>query len=145
MWSWSQVGDVGRGVTWPITRHTEESFVGAGATLSAPLFWLSLHAPVPQQIHVCEGCECNIQVNLWKPVSLTKCFSLSFFFFFGLPLLACHTPLTALEFILSFYLTVPNLVKYGYNRFAVFLEFSVVILNGRKSCLSGYRHVHRKK
>lgn len=54
----------------PITHHTEEAFVGAGATLSAPLFWLSLHAPVPKQIRVCEGFEWDPGVTLRKPVSL---------------------------------------------------------------------------
>lgn len=57
----------------PITHHTEEAFVGAGATLSAPLFWLSLHAPVPKQIRVCEGFEWDPEVTLRRPVGPTRC------------------------------------------------------------------------
>lgn len=150
MWSWSGVGGrgCGEGVTWPITHHTEESFVGAGATLSAPLFWLSLHAPVPQQMHVCEGCECNIQVNLWKPVSLTKCFSLSFYFFIFLASLCWpvthHLQPCSLScpFIwqCQTWLSMDIIVLLLSS-----IEFSVVIFNGRNSCLRGYRHVHRKK
>lgn len=40
----------------PFIRYTEETFLGVRATLwSGPLFCLSLHAPVPQQIllYVC--------------------------------------------------------------------------------------------
>lgn len=46
---WGGGGGGGRWGFHPITCHTEEAFVGSGATLSAPLFWLSLHAPVKQQ------------------------------------------------------------------------------------------------
>lgn len=122
----------------PITRHTEEAFVRAGATLSAPLFWLSLHAPVPQQIHVCEGFECNVEVTLRKAVSLTKCFSLSFFFFLEAFCWPVIQHLQPWSFSSPF---IWQCQTWWSMDFIVLLlssiEFSVVILNGRNNCLRG--------
>lgn len=132
----------------PITHHTEEAFVGAGATLSTPLFLLSLHAPVPKQLRVCEGLEWNAEVILRKPASRTKRLSL----LFPWPaLLACSLSSPDPHFLRGFYLMKPNmstnmdiLVFFGFFFAFSSIEFNVVALKGRNSCLRGYRHLPRK-
>lgn len=157
----------GRGVTRSpyCTPHWGSLCRCWGHTLSASLFWLSLHAPIPLQIllYVCvRGLECNAEVPQTKPVSLTK------HFFFacssGLsetPWQPCSFPWSSPSgcrppdpdfFGLFHSALLSNLITIMYIRVLLLLlivagcynEFSAVSHNGRHSCLRGYRHLLRK-
>lgn len=136
-----------------------------GPRFKCLFFWLTLHAPDPQQILliVCAR-DLNVMQKSQKPVSLTK--HLLYFFLFCEFCWTHWSPLIALQLVLeqskwmqttrSWFILASLfdiLVKLDYNYvyqspFVVvagcYNEFNVVPHNGRHSCLKGYRHLPGK-